>query len=61
MKKDDIEAKQKVLESRFNELQKQRNDIDEELFRLQGEHRGLASLLLELNEETPNVKVKGEK
>lgn len=61
MKKQDIEAKQAVLQSRFDELQKQRKDIDEELLRLQGEYRALSSLISELDEEKPNVKVKGEK
>ncbi len=60
MNKVDIEAKQAVLQSKFDELQKQRTDINEELLRLQGEYRALSSLLSEL-EETPSVKVKGEK
>lgn len=58
MNNEDIEAKQAVLQSRFDELQKQRNDINDELLRLQGEYRALSSLIVE---EKPNVKVKGEK
>jgi len=40
--------RRKEKESHFNELAKKRSDIDEELFKLQGEYRALTDLITDL-------------
>ena len=41
----DLQARKKAAEDRFNKLAKQKQAVDEELFRLQGEYRVIEDLL----------------
>lgn len=48
-------------EQKFNKLEQDRQAINEEMVKLQGEWRLLKELNEEPKHETPKVKVKGEK
>lgn len=61
MNKETLEKKCSETEQRFNELQKQRLDIETELAKLQGEWRGYQTLLNELNDPATTIEAKPEK
>lgn len=50
MNKEDLTKKIVALEEKFNQLQKQREDINSELLRLQGEYRALSLIIEGLDE-----------
>jgi len=51
--KSQMEVQLKAVETRFIQLKKQYDQINEELFRLQGEQRVLLGLLKEKKKEEP--------
>jgi peptidoglycan hydrolase CwlO-like protein len=54
-----LEAKRTDVESRFNSLTQQKNDLDAELVRLQGEHRVYDDLIASLD-VTPSEPVEAQ-
>lgn len=54
---DKVKTAIEAAEKRFNELNKQKNEIETELVKLQGEYRGLTSLL----DEATTIKAEPKK
>lgn len=62
MNKAELLKKQEAATNRFDKLQKQEKEIQEELLRLQGDYRTYGQMIeeIEANEEKPGVEVKDE-
>lgn len=56
MQKESLEQRKTAIQSRFDELSKQKTDIDDEMKRLQGEFRLVEDLLKEPTPQAPKPK-----
>lgn len=59
MNKAELENKKAIAEQKFNELQKQERDIQDELLRLQGDYRAYNDLIAELETKPKKVSKDG--